>query len=97
VIGSGHIAMNNLGYAPSSTFRDMVSGTAAIFNNTTDNDILVSPSFTNGSGTLSLPTDFGLGSGSNALNQGAAVRVYSDFFLLNRPLGGFDQGATERP
>jgi hypothetical protein len=98
VIGSGHIARNNLGYAPSSTFPDMVSGTATVSNNTGDSGILVSPNFTNASGTLSLPTDFGLGSGSNALNQGTAVPVFSDFFLLNRPLnGGFDQGATERP
>jgi len=96
ILGAGHIAKNNLGYAPISTSRDMISGTATIANNTSDAGILVSPGFA--SLTPSVPADFSLGSGSNALNQGAAVPVFSDFFRLSRPQnGGFDLGAMERP
>jgi len=98
ILGTGHIAKNNLGYAPlANTTIAMISGTATIANNTSDAGILLSPSFTNASGTLSLPADFTLGLGSNALNQGAAVPVFSDFFRLSRPNGGFDLGAMERP
>ena len=42
-VGAGMVAKNNLGYAPLSTSRDMVSGSAIIENNTSDAGILLSP------------------------------------------------------
>ena len=94
--GAGMVAKNNLGYAPNSTSRDMVSGTAVIENNTTDAGILVSPRFL--SPTPVVPVDFVLGAGSPAIDAGAAVPVFSDFFRHDRPQGGaIDLGATEGP
>ena len=97
--GAGHIARNNLGYAPNSTGGTMVSvlppGTATFDNNTSDASILVSPNFT--SATPSVPEDFSLGAGSYAINAGTAVPVFSDFLGLSRPLGvAFDLGFIER-
>jgi PKD repeat protein len=92
----GMVAKNNLGYAPLSTSRDMVSGVAIIQNNTTDAGILVSPGFV--SPTPVVPADFVLGAGSSAINAGTAVPVFSDFFRQDRLQGGaIDLGAAESP
>jgi len=94
--GLGMVAKNNLGYAPLSTSRDMVSGSAIIQNNTSDTGILLSPGFLGA--TPVVPADFVLGAASPALNAGAAAPVFSDFFRLDRPQGGaIDLGASERP
>jgi hypothetical protein len=96
VLGTGMEAKNNLGYAPLSTSRDMVTGSAIIANNTTDAGILVSPGFLGL--TPVVPADFALGAASSAINAGTAVPVFSDFFRLDRPQGfAFDLGAAERP
>jgi hypothetical protein len=93
--GAGMVAKNNLGYAPLSTSRDMVSGTATIQNNTTDAGILLSAGFL--APTPVVPADFVLGAGSSAINAGATVPVFSDFFRRERPQGGaVDVGAVER-
>ena len=93
--GSGMVAKNNLGYAPLSTSRSMVSGSAIIENNTSDAGILLSPGFL--SLTPLAPLEFVLGAGSPAGNAGTAVPVFSDFFRLERPQGGaIDLGATRR-
>jgi PKD repeat protein len=89
----GMVAKNNLGYAPLSTSRDMVSGTATIQSNTTDAGILVSPGFLGA--TLVVPADFVLGAASSAINAGTAVPVFSDFFRRDRPQGAIDLGAME--
>jgi hypothetical protein len=92
----GMVAKNNLGYAPLSTSRDMISGTAIEESNTTDAGILVSPGFLGL--TPVAPADFALGAASSAINAGAAVPVLSDFFRTGRPQGGaIDRGAFERP
>jgi hypothetical protein len=92
----GMVAKNNLGYAPFSTIRDMVSGTATIQNNTTDAGILLSPGFLGLAPVV--PADFALGAASSAINAGAAVPVFSDFFRRERPQGGaVDIGAVEGP
>jgi hypothetical protein len=94
--GTGMVAKNNLGYAPLSTSRDMVSGSAVIANNTSDAGILVSPGFLDP--TPVVPAEFGLGAASPAIDAGAAVPVFSDFFRHDRPQGGaLDLGASERP
>jgi len=96
VVGSGMVAKNNLGYAPLSSSRDMVFGSAIIANNTTDGGILVSPGLVGLSPAV--PADFALGAASSAINAGTAVPVFSDFFRLDRPQGGvIDLGAAERP
>jgi len=96
VLGTGMAAKNNLGYAPLSTSRDMVSGSAIIESNTTNAGILVSPGFVGA--TPVAPADFVLGAGSPAANAGATVPVFSDFFRNDRPQGGaIDLGATEGP
>jgi hypothetical protein len=95
-LGTGMVAKNNLGYAPLSTSRDMVAGTATIANNTPDAGILVSPGFLGL--TPVLPADFALGALSSAINAGTTVPVFSDILRSNRPLNGaFDLGAYERP
>ena len=95
-IGSGHIAKNNLAYAPNSGSRTMVSGTGTASNNTSNANILVAPSFA--SATPSVPADFSLGAGSYAVNAGAAVPVFADFLGLSRSQGGaIDLGLVERP
>jgi hypothetical protein len=92
----GMVAKNNLGYAPLSTSRDMISGEATVANNSSDSDILLSPAFTSAAPVA--PADFQLGSGSYAVNAGAAVPVFSDLFRLDRPQGGaIDIGAAETP
>jgi hypothetical protein len=96
VLGTGMAAKNNLGYAPLSTSRDMVSGSAIIESNTTNAGILVSPGFVGA--TPIAPADFVLGAGSAAANAGTTVPVFSDFFRNDRPQGGaIDLGATEGP
>ena len=96
VEGAGMVAKNNLGYAPLSTSRAMVSGAAVIANNTSDAGILVSPSFLGA--TPVVPLDFVLGAASSAINAGTAVPVFSDFFRTDRPQGGaIDRGASEGP
>jgi hypothetical protein len=96
VLGSGMEAKNNLAYAPLSSSRDMIAGSAIIANNTTDAGILVSPGFVGL--TPLVPADFALGAASSAINAGTAVPVFSDLFRNNRPLNGaFDLGAYERP
>jgi hypothetical protein len=95
-LGAGMVAKNNLGYAPLSTSRTMISGSATIANNTTDAGILLSPVFLGL--TPVLPADFDLGAASSAINAGTAVPVFSDFFRRNRPLNGVvDVGASEGP
>ncbi len=94
--GAGMVAKNNLGYAPLSTSRSMVSGSAIIERNTTNAGILLSPGFLGL--TPVAPVDFVLGALSSALNAGAAVPVFSDFFRHDRPQGGaLDLGASEGP
>jgi hypothetical protein len=94
--GGGMMAKNNLGYAPLSSSRDMISGSATAQNNTTDAGILVSPGFLDA--TPLAPVEFVLGAGSPAGNAGTAVPVFSDFFRLERPQGSAsDLGATEGP
>jgi PKD repeat protein len=96
VVGAGMEAKNNLGYAPLSTSREMISGAAIVENNTTDAGILVPPLFL--AGTPVAPVDFVLGAGSPARNAGTALPVFSDFFRLERPQGSArDLGATEGP
>jgi hypothetical protein len=91
--GTGMVAKNNLGYAPLSTSRDMISGSAIAENNTSDAGILLSPLFL---GLTPLaPVDFVLGLLSPALNAGTTVPVFSDFFREDRPQGANDLGATE--
>ena len=94
--GSGMVAKNNLGYAPLSTSRTMVSGSGIIESNTSNAGILLSPGFL---GLTPLaPVEFVLGAASPASNAGAAVPVFSDFFGLERPQGGaIDLGASEGP
>ena len=92
--GAGMVAKNNLGYAPLSTSRTMISGSAIIENNTTNAGILLSPGFLGL--TPVAPADFVLGALSSAINAGATVPVFSDFFRHDRPQGGaLDLGATE--
>jgi hypothetical protein len=92
----GMVAKNNLGYAPLSTSRDMIFGSAIDQSNTTDADILVSPDFL--ALTPVVPADFALGAASPAINAGVAVPVLSDFFRTDRPQGGaIDRGAFEGP
>jgi len=94
--GAGMVAKNNLGYAPLSTSRDMVSGAATLEANTTDAGILLSPGFLGLAPVV--PVEFVLGSPSPASNAGAAAPVFSDFFRLSRPQGSApDLGATEGP
>ena len=94
--GAGMVAKNNLGYAPLSTSRTMVSGSAIIENNTTNAAILLSPGFLGL--TPVAPVDFVLGALSSAINAGATVPVFSDFFRHDRPQGGaLDLGAAEGP
>jgi hypothetical protein len=38
-----------------------------------------------------------LNTGSYAKNAGASVPVFMDFFVVTRPLGVIDVGATEAP
>jgi PKD repeat protein len=90
VLGAGMMAKNNLGYAPLSTSRDMVSGTATIQSNS----VLASPGFLGP--TPLVPADFVPGPASPAVNAGTAVPVFSDFFRHDRPQGGaIDLGAVE--
>jgi len=93
--GSGHVAKNNLGYAPNASGTPpMVSGSATTANNTAN--VKASPAFV--SGSPSVPADFSLAAGSSAINAGTAAPVFSDFFRLDRPQnGGIDLGAIERP
>jgi len=96
VLGTGMEAKNNLGYAPLSTSRNMVVGTAIIANNTTDASILVSPGFLGL--TPVVPVEFALGAASSAINSGYTVPVFSYFFRLDRPQRGvIDVGASEGP
>jgi len=96
VLGAGMVAKNNLGYAPLSTSRGMVSGSATIESNTSNAGILLSPGFLGL--TPVVPVEFVLGALSPAINAGAAVPVFSDFFRHERPQGGaIDLGATEGP
>ncbi|HEV8398076.1 MAG TPA: PKD domain-containing protein, partial [Vicinamibacterales bacterium] len=96
VLGAGMVAKNNLGYAPLSTSRDMVSGAAAVSGNSSDADILLAPAFAAAAPVA--PADFSLRSGSYAVNAGTAVPVFSDLFRLDRPQGGaIDIGAAEMP
>jgi hypothetical protein len=94
--GAGMVAKNNLGYAPLSTSRSMVSGSAITENNTSNAGILLSPGFL---GLIPVvPVEFVLGALSPALNAGATVPVFSDFFRHDRPQGGaIDLGAMEGP
>ena len=94
VLGAGMVAKNNLGYAPLSTSRTMVSGSAIVERNTTNAGILLSPGFLGL--TPVAPVDFVLGALSPAINAGAAVPVFSDFYRHDRPQGGaLDLGAAE--
>jgi len=94
--GAGMIAKNNLGYAPASTSRDMISGSATMSNNSSDTDVLLTPGFVTGAPVA--PADFRLGAASYAANAGTAVPVFSDLLRLDRPQdGAMDLGAVERP
>ena len=89
-------AKNNLGYAPLSISPAMISGTAIIQNNTTNTGILASPGFLGLAPVV--PADFALGAASSAINGGAAVPVFSDILLRQRPMGGgVDLGAFDKP
>jgi len=90
-MGQGHVARNNLGYAPNSTSRTMVSGSATIAGNTSNANILVSPKFAGATPTV--PANFSLTAGSYAIGRGTAVPVRSDFFGKPRSTRVFDLGA----
>ena len=90
------IAKNNLGYAPASTSRDMISGSATMSNNSSDTDALLTPGFVAAAPVA--PADFSLGAASYAVNAGAAAPVFSDLLRQDRPQdGAMDLGAVERP
>ncbi|MEK7705859.1 MAG: choice-of-anchor Q domain-containing protein [Myxococcota bacterium] len=89
---------NNLGYAPNATgpvpyFDAGITGLTASSNSTTA-QITASPLF---AGTAD-PTGFVPGAGSYAIDAGATVPVWSDFFGTSRPQNGTpDLGAVEGP
>ena len=91
-------AENNLGYAPSSTSRTMVSDSGSgdtVSNNSSDAQVLTSPNFT--SGTPSVPADYVVTSGGYGVDAGATVPVHEDFSGTSRPQNSlFDIGAYER-
>ena len=106
---SNVVMRNNVLYAPNAGLWSkaaigpgaVVSTTVAASNNTTNGAQIITapgPSFTNSSGSLSLPSDFRLAPGSYAIGKGLSVPVFMDFFgVLTRPQGaGVDMGATEQ-
>ena len=79
-------------------------GGSGTFGNSSDLDMTnTDPNFVNGSGTYLLPGDFNLGAGP-AIDAGLAFPadpnappVFSDFFMVARPVGAStDMGATEQ-
>jgi hypothetical protein len=91
---------NNLAYSPGDSSAVMRSGSGAsgldATNNSADSDVRTNnPMFAS---PTSAPADFMLNAGSYAIDTGASVPVFSDFFRLSRPQNvGFDLGAVERP
>jgi len=91
---------NNLAYNPAgSGTRQMILGSGSGLdqaNNSLDSQIqLTDPLFV---GPTTSPAGFVPNLGSYAINSGASVPVFSDFFRLSRPQGGvIDRGAFERP
>jgi chitodextrinase len=92
---------NNLAYAPNDSSHAFKAGNGAsgvvATNNSTNAQVgSTSPGFA--SATPSVPADFKLNAGSYAINAGATVPVFSDFFLTTRPQNGlFEMGFMERP
>jgi len=91
--------VNNLAYAPNDSAHVMLRGTGAsglIFsNNSTNAQVQISPAFV---GPMSTPAGFEVQAGSYAINTGASVPVFSDYFRRVRPQNGnFDRGAMETP
>jgi hypothetical protein len=99
--GSSHIVQNDLGYAPNSTSRDMVSGAGSWSEsgNTSAANILVEPKFATsngvGTGTLANPSDFFLRAGQGSHAEGAGVEsvpVLVDFSNATRDINAMDVG-----
>jgi len=91
---------NNLAYNPAgSGSRQMILGSGSGLdqaNNSSDSEIqLTDPLFV---GPTTSPAGFVPNLGSYAINSGAPVPVFLDFFGVTRPQNSmFDLGATERP
>ncbi len=91
---------NNLGYAPNAAITHLISGTGAsglvASNNSSDADMRTfDPLFALASPLV--PADFKLNAGSYAIDTGASVRVFSDFFGVSRPQNSvIDLGAVEQ-
>ncbi|MGE3532888.1 MAG: PKD domain-containing protein [Steroidobacteraceae bacterium] len=102
--GSSNVTIaNNLAYSPNSTnarlLDDLGSIAPLIISNSSNSQIKNdSPSFT--VTPPSAPLDFKLTAGSYAIDIGTgfpSVRVFSDFFEINRPMGlSIDIGASEQ-
>lgn len=81
------VVKNNIGWAPTSTSRNMITGSGSAsaikLNNSSDSQVFsIDPKWT--SSTPTLPASFRPISGSYAIGAAADVPVYSDFFTLVR-------------
>ncbi len=74
---AGSHIKNNLTYAPNMT-ETVISGGSG--NDASNNGTTSDPSFSNGSGSMSLPGDFSLLASSYAKEAGATLPLWSDFF-----------------
>ena len=91
---------NNLAYAPNTSnpllYSDAGASNVVVANNSTDYQVKnVSPLLT--ATPPLLITDWTPTTGSYANNVGAAVPVWSDLYLNQRPQGVIDIGAVETP
>jgi hypothetical protein len=90
--------MNNLVYAPQTDVRNILEGGGSGLSYDPALNLVANQQvFVNGSGSLSVPTDFRLQSGSPATNAGAKLdAVFDDYWLSPRPASSpWDLGAVE--
>ncbi|MEK7705432.1 MAG: hypothetical protein AAB426_10770, partial [Myxococcota bacterium] len=78
---------NNLAFAPNGAAAQMIDDAGATnlvaTNNSADAQVIAaSPLFANGTGAMSLPSDFVPTGASYAIGTGAVVPVWSDLFLV---------------
>jgi hypothetical protein len=91
---------NNLVYAPNAAngrvVNNLGSTSVTATNNSTDAQVRgTAPGWSTQPPTL--PSHMRLNTGSYAKNAGASVPVFMDFFVVTRPLGVIDMGATKAP
>lgn len=95
--GTGHVAYNNIAYAPARSGPTMFGGTTGLTqSNNSTNPQVAGTNPWSGIPSGSTPNDFAIPTGSYAKDTGTTVPIFNDFFKTFRPQNVlWDKGASE--